>query len=374
MTKKGKIAMQLVGFLIGAGGGFTVVMLLPTLDISNILAGVVILVLGFVFHVFIHEIGHLVAGIMSGYGFVSIRFFNFVIIKKDGKLTRKKFKVADTLGQCLMSPPKKVNGNYPFVLYNLGGGLMNLIFSALFLALYFTFSSFSGSWAFNLLAAMGIFFVFLNLLPLNMGVPNDGHNALNLGKNEVSRFAFWSILNVHALITQGLRLRDIPVEPYFLDKVDLCDKNNNALVISVAIQHFGWLMDRHEFTEAKVFAENLLSNAVKMTDIHKNELRCELLFFELIGACRKEEIEHLYTADLKKYIKATSIYTSRQRLLYAYAKLFLNDAAAAKVLAKFNKTCLSYPFDSEIIHDRELIALVDELADHHLEKMNPKTQ
>ena len=60
-------------------------------------------------------------------------------------------------------------------------------------------------------------------------------------------------------------------------------------------------------------------------------------------------------------IKTTSIYTSRQRLLYAYAKLFLNDATeAAKALAKFNKACLSHPFDGEIIHDRELIALIDE--------------
>ena len=364
MTKKNKIAAQLTGFLIGAVGGFFAITFLPSLGLQNILAGLTLLVLGFIFHIFIHEFGHLIAGKMSGYGFVSIRFFNFTIVNKDGKLIRKKFKVVGTLGQCLMSPPKQINGNYPFILYNLGGGLMNFIFSAVFVACYFIFSSFSGAWAFNLLAAIGVFIGLLNIVPLNLGIPNDGHNALNLGKNEVTRCAFWSSLNVNALMSQGFRHRDIPIEQYFFDNnIDLYDKNSNTLLINVAAQHFERLIDKHEFAEAKAFGENLLSKAEKMIEIHKNELRCELLFLELIGECNKEEIERLYTENLKKYIKATSIYTSRQRLLYAYAKLFLNDATeVANLLAKFNKTCLSHPFDGEIIRDRELIALVDDLA------------
>jgi len=365
MTKKNKIVAHLIGALIGAVGGFCSIIFLPSLELQNILTGIIILVFGIVFHIFVHELGHLIAGKMSGYGFVSIRFFNFTIINKDGKLTSKKFNVVGTLGQCLMSPPKQINGNYPFILYNLGGSLMNFVFSAVFVTCYFIFSPLSGAWAFNLLAAIGIFLGLLNIIPLNFGIPNDGHNALNLGKDEVTRHAVWSILNVNALMTQGSRLRDIPTDQYFFDNnVDLCDKNNSALVISVAIQHFGQLIDKHEFTEAKAFGENLLSKAEKMIEVHKNELRCELLFLELISECNKEKIERLYTKDLKKYIKATSTYTSRQRLLYAYAKLFLNDAVvAANVLAKFNKACLSYPFNGGIILDNELIALIDDLAD-----------
>ena len=364
MKNKNKIVALLIGFLIGSIGGFFAVIFLPTLGLKNILVGIIVLVLGIVFHVFIHELGHLIAGRMSGYGFVSIRFFNFTIINKNGKLIRKKFKIVGTFGQCLMSPPKQINGNYPFILYNLGGGFMNFIFSAIFIAFYFIFSSFSCAWVFNLLAAIGIFLGLLNILPLNLGIPNDGHNALNLGRDEVSRRALWSILNMNALMAQGFRLRDIPIEQYFFDNnVDLCDKNSNALVTNVATQHFEQLMDKHEFTEAKAFGENLLGKAEKMIEVHKNELRCELLFLELIGECNKEKIEHLYTKDLKKYIKATSIYTSRQRLLYAYTKLFLNDATeAVNVLAKFNKTCLSHPFEGEIIRDHELIGIVDDLA------------
>ena len=365
MTKKSKTAVQLlISFLVGAIGGFFAIAFLPSLELQNILAGIILLVLGIVFHIFIHELGHLIAGKMSGYSFVSIRFFNFAIVNKNGKLISKKFKVVGTAGQCLMSPPKLINGNYPFILYNLGGSLMNFIFSIIFAAFYFIFPSFSGAWAFCLLAVIGVLLGFLNIFPLNLGIPNDGHNALNLGRDEVARRAFWSILNVNALMTQGIRLRDIPIDQYFFDNnIDLCDKNNNALGICMAILHFERLVDKYEFAEAETFGKNLLSKAINMIDVQKNELRCELLFLELIGEHNKEEIERLYTADLKKYIKATSTYPSRQRLLYAYTKLFLNETAeAANVLAKFNKTCLSYPFDGEIVRDSELIALVDGLA------------
>jgi len=76
-----------------------------------------------------------------------------------------------------------------------------------------------------------------------------------------------------------------------------------------------------------------------------------------------EEIENLYTTELKQYIKATSSYMSRQRLLYAYTKLFLNDdTEAEKVLERFNKTCFTTPSVGEIDGEREMIALVDELA------------
>ena len=356
MTKKVKILAHVAGFLIGASGGFLLVILTPWDNWINVLLGFTVLITGFILHVFIHELGHMVAGMMSGYGFVSIRFFNLTIIKKDGKLMRKNYKIAGTLGQCLMSPPEPVDGKYPFVLYNLGGGLMNFVFSAVFLALYFVFAPFTYAWIFIMLACIGVFLGLLNLIPLNLGIPNDGHNALTLGKDELSRHALWTILNAAALMTKGVRHRDIPIEQLFFDDDKLLKKDNNALVLNVANIRFEQLFDRQEFDKAKTFAETLLATAEKMIEIQKNELRCELLFFELIGECRKAEIERLYDKNLKKYVKATSGYPARQRLLYTYAKLFLNDEAkAAKILSKFDKTCQSHPFEGEIIQNRELM-------------------
>ena len=359
------LIMTVIGFLIGAAVGAAAVSFLPSLGIKNIIVGFTTLLLGFILHVFIHEFGHLVAGKMSGYGFVSIRFFNIIFIKKDAQLIRKKFNIAGTLGQCLMSPPEPKEGKYPFVLYNLGGGLMNFIFSTIFLALYFLFSSvFELSWIFSLLAFIGIAIGLFNILPLKMSgnMPNDGYNALTLGKDKLARSALWALLNINALGTKGVRFRDIPPEQ--INFIEETTPNNckNAIITNVKLYKFSWLMDRHDFQEAKTFAENLLNTTEKMLDILKNELYCELLFLELIGDCRKEEIECLYDKNLKKYIKATSSYISRQRLQYAYAKLFLkDDAEATKALEKFNKICLSYPFEGEIAENRDLIAVVDDI-------------
>ena len=375
MKKIKKLVMKIVGFIIGGICGALIVIILPSTGLLNLLAGIILLVIGFVLHVFIHEAGHFVAGKISGYDFVSIRFFSLMFVMKDRKLTRKKYNIAGTAGQCLMSPPVPVNGKFPFILYNLGGVLMNCIFSVLFLVLYFIFStlSASGSWLFILFAIVGTATVLLNILPINLGFPTDGYNVLTLGKNKIASSAFWLILYINDMITKGVRHRDIPTEHfYFLDSVNWSD-NKNLWVISAEINRFECLVDRHDFKEAKALAERLLHTANKMLGIQKNELLCELLFLELIGECRKEEIDRLYTEDIKKYIKATSTYPARQRLMYAYSKLFLNDnTEVAKILEKFNKTCLSYPFDGEIARDREMISLIENLAEKR--SLNDKKQ
>ena len=363
-TKIKKLLPYLIVFLTGAVGGFCIIVVTPEVGLVMMLAGIICLGICFILHVFIHEAGHLVAGKISGYGFVSIRFFDLMFIRKDGKMIRKKYRIAGTLGQCLMSPPPPVDGKYPFVLYNLGGSLMNFIFSALSMGIYFILPS--GSWILMMFAIVGAIVGLLNILPLNLGIPTDGHNAVTLGKNKLAHRTFWTVLNINSLITKGFRYRDIPVEEFnFLDDIHLNhQERNNALVIGVETNKFEWLMDRREFNEAKILVERLVNTTDKMLDIQKNGLLCELLFIELISECRKEEIERIYTSNLQKYVKTTSSYVAVQRLLYAYSKLFLNDdAEAAKILEKFNKICLTYPFDGEIVSNKELIKLVDILAD-----------
>ena len=55
----------------------------------------------------IHEGGHLVAGLLTGYRFVSFRVLNWLLIRKDGRLQWRNFELAGTGGQCLLAPPDK---------------------------------------------------------------------------------------------------------------------------------------------------------------------------------------------------------------------------------------------------------------------------
>ena len=84
----------------------------------------------------IHEAGHMVFGMLSGYRFCSFRIFSFMWIKDHGKLKFSRFSLAGTGGQCLMAPPDFKNGTIPVMLYNFGGSIMNAAAGLLFLLLY----------------------------------------------------------------------------------------------------------------------------------------------------------------------------------------------------------------------------------------------
>ena len=89
--------------------------------------------------IIIHEAGHLIFGLVSGYQFSSFRIFSFMWVKENGRIRLRRLSVAGTGGQCLMAPPDMVDGKIPLVLYNLGGSLMNFISAIVCLGLYFAF-------------------------------------------------------------------------------------------------------------------------------------------------------------------------------------------------------------------------------------------
>lgn len=85
------------------------------------------LLAGFLVHIIIHEAGHLIFGLMTGYSYVSFRIGSYTLVKQDKKLKFKRFNIPGTAGQCLMMPPKIIDGKFPFVIYNFGGAIMNII-------------------------------------------------------------------------------------------------------------------------------------------------------------------------------------------------------------------------------------------------------
>ena len=64
--------------------------------------------------------------------------------------------------------------------------------------------------------------------------------------------------------------------------------------------------------------------------IFKNEAVCDLLYYEIMEECREEEITKLYDKKLQKYIKATALYPSRKRLMYAYYLIYKKDEKRAE--------------------------------------------
>ena len=89
-----------------------------------LLSGLLLLALAYLLQVIIHEAGHLVFGLISGYEFVSFRIGSFMLAKgNNGKLSLKRYFLAGTAGQCLLAPPDfEEDGYLPVGLYNASAG------------------------------------------------------------------------------------------------------------------------------------------------------------------------------------------------------------------------------------------------------------
>ena len=363
-SKRNKMILSVIGLIFGFIAGYLGISGLKNAGISGeqsenllIIIGISLCAAAYI-QIIVHEVGHLIGGKASGYEFVSFRIANFMWIKDGEKLRFKKHMVAGTGGQCLMMPP---NGNpyeYPYLLYNFGGALSNLVVSGICLILYFLFPDVMGLKTFlMMMCVIGVFFAVVNGVPMQVGdISNDGFNARQMKKSKNARYAFWVQLYINNLLTQGMYLKEISSE-YFEMPPDADLKD--PLICTIGALKCNYLHSQKRFKEAKYLTLDLFENAPGLLEIYKNELRCELLFYEIMGECRQEEVDKLYTGALKQYILRTSSYVSRRRLLYAYEMIITQDQGAAeRQYQAFEKAASDYPYAGEIEDERKLIEFV----------------
>lgn len=313
---------------------------------SLILLGLfLIFFIGYFIHIIIHEAGHLIFGLMTGYSFVSFRVGSFIIVKKNGKLEYKRFNLPGTAGQCLMMPPELNNGRFPFVLYNFGGVIMNLIIS-LFGILIGKNLIFPFSIILSTFSLAGIFAALTNGIPMKIGgVPNDAYNVLSIFRDEEARKGFYVQLKVHGLQSQGIRIKDMPYENFTLrDDSDLSNPLNTAM----RLMEYNWHLDNMDLENAKRSIDSLIPYFNKIVPLFRFEINCERMFLELIGNCDKSFINRLYDKDLKKYIKAAKFMINKKRLLMSYEAFYSKDKdKALKYYMDLKELAKNYPVKGE---------------------------
>ena len=57
-----------------------------------------------------------------------------------------------------------------------------------------------------------------------------------------------------------------------------------------------------EFDLAKEYYENVLDKTPNIIKLYENEIKCELLFYEILNE-NMEKVKELYTKELRNYIK-----------------------------------------------------------------------
>ena len=336
------------------------------IEILKLYGLIIIFIVGYLIHIIIHEAGHLIFGLMTGYSFVSFRIGSFTLIKEHKKLKHKKFNIPSTAGQCLMMPPPLKHGKYPFVIYNFGGVIMNLIVSiiGILVVIFVQEITFPLNAILILTSFGGIFAALTNGIPMKIGgVPNDAYNVLSMLKDQEARDGFYIQLRVNGLLSLGTRIKDLPLEMFKLkENSDLCNPLNTA----VRLMEYNWHLDNMDLESAKQCIDSFIPYLSKVAVLFRNEINCERMFLELVYNCDKNFIDDLYDKSLRKYIKAAKFMISKKRILMAYEGFYNEDKnRALKYYEDTKHLAKEYPIKGEA--DMELM-----LIDWVKEKLNVK--
>lgn len=323
--------------------------------ISSVVAFIALI--AYYLQIFIHELGHLVFGLLTGYGFSSFRFFSFMLVKINGKFKSKRLTLVGTAGQCLMTPPEPLNGKYPYKLYGLGGVIINLVVAFISIVLYIIFyGNVFLSEFFLGLAAWGLYMAITNGIPMNSGfIYNDGGNVAAMSKSEDARRAMWIELKINELGKDGVSLKDMP-EEYF--EIHDEEKLSNHLAFSFGVFAESRLMDEHRFKEARELANRLLSGEYPSAGIHSCLLTLEKIYCDIV-LNGEADVSKLSEKPMVGFMRAMRNFPTVIRTQYAIAKVIdKNETAAEQYLAQFEKIAPSYPNIADIESERELIEIV----------------
>lgn len=313
--------------------------------------------------IFIHETGHLVFGLLTGYRFLSFRIGSFMWVRENERLKVKRLSIAGTGGQCLLLPPESEDKKIPFVLYHLGGSIFNFVSGALFFILYMVFKNVIYLSSFLLLLSfLGIAFALLNAIPFKGDlVSNDGHNVGLCARDSNTLHAVCIQMKVVGELSQGIRLKDMPEEWFSFITLE---EMQNAILAAVGVFAYNRLSDKHLFDEADRLAEQLLT-LESLSGVHRNLLVCDRIYCELIGENRKDVLDVMRDKTQEKFMEAMKKFPSVLRTDYAYMLLVeKNKEKAEKIMQVFEKVARTYPYACEMESERELMNIAKQVSDY----------
>lgn len=275
-------------------------------------------------HIIIHEFGHLVTGLISGYRFGFFRIWKYALVHEDDKFKIKNFHIPGSLGQCLMFPPEKIDEDFPFLLYNLGGIVFNGIFSAIGFILTFILPI-------NLLGAfflsfgfIGLYLAVVNGYPFEF-IPNDGTNLKSMKRSPDSKKAFYNALLLTKMYME--ENPDINEIKSLISKENYQDFNE-PLVQNITSENISIYIEEGELKKALNFTKFLLGQK-NMTSILKNLLLIDKGSIDLLLGNFSEIAKLDNNKVFQAYIKAKG-QSEIERYKYMYYTLYKKDEEKAK--------------------------------------------
>ena len=322
------------------------------LGIIGILAAVL---LAAVLSIIIHEGGHLVAGLLTGYKFVSFRFFNWTLIRKDGRLQWRNFELEGTGGQCLMAPPDKPLEEIDTRWYNAGGVLANVVTTLLAIVLIWACDL--PDWLnilLGLMALFGVFFALTNGIPMKLGgVANDGYNLLQLEKDQATKQTFGNVLELNARNQGGETYGQMPERLFNIpDPIDWKNPMHAVAVLASATRKQAlhqWEESYHQLTEAYHHKSEILP-------LYRLELE-NMMTLACIATGRDDEARQHYTDEVAKYVtRHAPTQSDKQMTTMAVALTLENDRPKAEnILSKLEAERDKYIHQGDVAMSLDLM-------------------
>ena len=320
------------------------------------------LVISMWLHTILHEAGHLVFGLATGYRFCSFRIGRTTLTIRGGRPKFGRMKVAGTGGQCLLAPPEPVDGRIPYMLYNLGGVIVNAAVAAVMLVVYLIVGL-TTVWSLIplMLAITGFALAVMNGVPLKHTVNNDGANVIAIRREPAALDALRKQLLINEQVTLGVRPKDMPDE-WFIVPDDA--KSSNPLISSIRIFAQARLMDEHRLSDAWEAAQRLLDEPDGVTGLQRGMLAVDAAYLALMVPGSVASAERYLDKANQKIMKTMATHPSVVRTEYAMALLAHHDEnKAGEAYTRFDKIAKTHPYPCEIALERELIALARKKAE-----------
>ncbi|PRY81456.1 hypothetical protein [Alkalibacterium olivapovliticus] len=223
-------------------------------------------------HVVIHELGHLVAGLLSGYTFMLFRIGSFGIIKEEKKFKTISFSMSGTMGQCLMNPPESIS-EVPYRLYLSGGVLANLIVSIGSVLLY----AVNPTDYLLLFAFIGLTSGLMNGIPIGF---NDAKVLSKLRKSNVAQDQFFQQLRWNGqFIRYNKTYSEVGKEEKIINAQEPITEQFN---IYTKLIEMSSLLEQKQFEEAYQELAELYDQVQAVIAPYRSEIIREYLYCTLI--------------------------------------------------------------------------------------------
>lgn len=318
--KKGKLSgvlLWLVALLLGVGFGLYLGNYLYFYS-KNILLDVGIIILAVIFfiilHVFIHEFGHFLFGKISGYRLDTIRFFSHAFLFKNNKMIYKKATMPGTLGQCLMLPPAlNQEGRFPYKLYLMGGGLLNILTALIILGI--VIASHATFLIAGIFIFVGLFLGITNLIPASH---NDGMTLKLVWNNPIKEQQLYNQLLIYSEVMRGVPVSELPRSLFLIeegkDKSDYFNNFFELLDYDIALSQF-------DFEKCRQVIEPFWQDRKKLIKVYQIAVSYEMLF--ILSVEKDEEATAVYRDPIiQKFLNVKMMGLKKGLAAYAF---FIKD-------------------------------------------------